>query len=410
MAHDVRTGAALTSGVIVATGTGTAARPSRRRSPRYVRCTRQETDARDRLNGVNALKRLLGTSVASVLTAGVAVGLAVSGAGAAATPGWRVVTTYPQVQAMTAVSASDAANGWAVGLSGGCCDLFVSHWNGRKWETIAAPGGIGGGFTNQVTGASVAAIPGGRAMIFVDSTDEELSSSWVGAFEWRGRSWSAVHTFADLPGGAIASGPGDVWGFDSGTPSAEHYDGTSWSQVSIPVIVAQASGNAAAGDWVTGTVAAQPTRVELLHWGKGAWRNAVLPKIAVPAGDQMFPGAVDAATSANIWVTVSVGPSARRGPVTAVLLHWNGKAWSRVAVPKGVSPGSLASDGHGGAWLTSDQSALVMYHYSGGRWTHVPGPARTALQSDLEPVPGTRSVLAAGELSGSEGVALKYGP
>jgi hypothetical protein len=358
---------------------------------------------------VSELKRLLGTSVATVLAVAVAVALAVSGAQAAATPGWRVVATYPEVLPMTAVSAASAANGWAVGV-GGCCDLLVSHWNGKKWETIAVPARIGGANTNQVTGASVAAIAGGRAMIIVDSTDEELSTTWVEALEWRGRSWSAVHTFADSPGGAIASGPGDVWGFDSGTPSAEHYNGTSWSQVSVPVIASQASGDAAAGDWVTGTPAAQPTRVELLHWSKGAWRNVVLPKIAVPKGDQMFPGAVDAATLADIWVTVSVGPSAGRGPVTAVLLHWNGKAWSKVAVPKGLSLSSVASDGHGGAWMTSNTGALVMYHYSGGRWTRVPGPARTALQTDLELIPGTRSVLAAGELSDFVGAVLKYGP
>jgi hypothetical protein len=345
--------------------------------------------------------------VATVLTAGVAVAvaLAVSGAQAAATPGWRVVATYPQAQAMTAVSASDAANAWAVGLSGGCCDLLASHWNGKKWETIAPPGSIGGGWTNQVLGASVAAIADGRAMIFVESTDEELGTTWVVAFEWRGRSWSGEHAFADLPGGVIASGPDDVWGFDSGTPSADHYNGTSWSQVSTPVIVAQASGNAAAGDWVTGTVAAQPRRVELLHWSKGAWRNAVLPKIAVPTGDQMFPGAVDAATLADIWVTVSVGPSAGRGPVTAVLLHWNGKAWSKAAVPTGVNLNSVASDGHGGAWMTSDTAAPVIYHYSGGRWTHVPSPDMTDLQTDLELIPGTQSVLA-----GSEDAILKYGP
>jgi hypothetical protein len=225
-----------------------------------------------------------------------------------------------------------------------------------------------------------------------------------------------VHAFADLPGDPIASGPGDVWGFDSGTPSAEHYNRTSWSLVAIPVTVAHASGNAAAGDWVTGTVAGQPARVELLHWSKGAW-NAVLPKIAVPAGDEMLPGAVEPATAADIWVTVRVGPSAGRGAVTAVLLHWNGKAWSKAAVPKGVSPGSLASDGHGGAWLTSDQSALVIYHYSGSRWTRVPGPVKSGyvaeLRGDLELIPGTRSVLAVADLfakNGFEGVALKYGP
>jgi hypothetical protein len=347
--------------------------------------------------------------VTIVLAAGVAVALAVSGAQAAATPGWRVVATYRQTS-LTAVSATGAANAWAAGVSGGCCDLLVGHWNGKKWETIAVPSSIGGGWTNQVTGASVAAIADGRAMILVASTDEELGTSWVDALEWRGRSWSAVHAFADSPGDAIASGPDDVWGFDSGTASADHYNGTSWSQVSIPMIVAQASGDPGAGDWATGTVAAQPKRVELLHWNKGAWRNAALPKIAVPTGDQMFPGAVDAATLADIWVTVGVGPSAGRGPVTAVLLHWNGKAWSKVAVPNGISLSSLASDGHGGAWMTSDTAAPVMYHYSGGRWTHVPRPVKTDLQSDLELIPGTQSVLSTAEVSGSAGAILKYGP
>ncbi len=355
------------------------------------------------------MKGVLARSAATVLTAGAAVALAVSGAQAAATPGWRVVATYPQAAYMQAVSASDAANAWALGGTG-CCNLLVGHWNGKKWGTIAVPGNIGGGFTNQVTGGSVAAIAGGRAMIFVESTDQELGTSFVVALEWRGRSWSAEHAFTDQPGGVIASGPDDVWGFDSGTPSADHYNGTSWSAIPIPVIAAQASGNAAAGDWVTGTVAAQPGRVELMHWSKGAWRNAALPKIAVPKGDQMFPGAVDAATLSDIWLTVSTGPTAGHGPVTAVLLHWNGKAWSKVAVPKGVSPSSVASDGHGGAWLTPDTAATVMYHYAGGRWTHVPRPARTDLQSGLELIPGTRSVLAAAELNGAAGTVLRYGP
>jgi hypothetical protein len=96
--------------------------------------------------------------------------------------------------------------------------------------------------------------------------------------------------------------------------------------------------------------------------------------------------------------------------VTAVLLHWNGKAWSKAAVPKSVSLSSLASDGHGGAWMTSDTAAPVMYHYSGGRWTHVPAPVMTALPSDLELIPGTRSVLATAELRGFKDAILKYGP
>ena len=353
--------------------------------------------------------------MAGGLAGGVAVAVAVtvavaaSGAQAAATPGWRVAATFPQVQAMTSVSTAGAANDWAVGLSGGCCNLQVSHWNGTKWETIASPPGVGGDWTNQVLGASVAAISGGRAMVLVESTDEELGNEWVNAYEWRGRSWSAAHGFADLPADAIASGPDDVWGFDGTAPGAEHYNGTSWSAVSTPVLVSQASGDAAAGDWITGTVVAQPTQVELLHWSNGAWRNAVLPKITVPAGDRLFPGAVDAATGSDIWLTVGVGPAS--GPKTSVLLHWNGKAWSKAAVPSGVGRGALASDGHGGAWLASSQSPpLVMEHYSGGRWVRVAGPAKIALQTDLALIPGTQSLLAGGEQNGTAGAILTYGP
>jgi hypothetical protein len=81
-----------------------------------------------------------------------------------------------------------------------------------------------------------------------------------------------------------------------------------------------------------------------------------------------------------------------------------------MTVPKGVSLGSLASDGHGGAWMTSGTAAAVMYHYSGGRWANVPRPAGVDLQTDLELIPGTQSALAAGELNGSAGAIVKYGP
>lgn len=348
------------------------------------------------------MKRLLRRSVTTAVAAGAAVALAASGAQAAATPGWRIVATYPQVNVMTSVSATSAVNAWAVGLSGGCCDLFVSHWNGKKWQPIGAPGNIGGAWTNQVTGASVAALPDGRAMIFVTSTDQETDTSWVDAVEWKGKSWSAEEGFNDLPGDAISSGLHDVWGFDSGTPSAEHLSGSTWSAVSIPLDVSQASGNAAAGDWITGTVAARPKVVELMRWSNGAWRNAVLPKIAVPAGDKMLPGIVAAATTADIWLTVGVGPSTGFGLVTTYLLHWNGRAWSKVAVPRTLTVGSLASDGHGGAWVTSNK---FMYHYAGGRWTRVPAFA-ARWQGNLQLIPGTQSVLG---LANGDNI-LKYGP
>jgi hypothetical protein len=377
------------------------------------------------------LKRVLRTFAANGVAVSAAVVFAVPGAQAAGTPGWRFAAVYPQVQQMLSVSASSAANAWAAGQAG--LGLFTSRWNGKKWQTIAGPTGHWG--VGPVVGAAVAATAGARAWIFVLTGNEELGITEADAVEWTGTSWSAMHTFAGSPwlGTAIASGPGDVWGFgntgsDNQTPWAVHYNGKSWSRVSMPVNPSQASGSAAAGDWVMGTAVAQPKRVEVLHWSKGAWRNVALPKISVPAGQQMLPGFIAVAGPASVWATVRVGPPTGTGHVPDVLLHWNGRAWSKVPVPKGVSAYGLASDGHGGSWVASYTvikpgrllAGLVMYHYWGGHWTHVPAPAKSGFVTNLiggnmQLIPGTRSVLANAILNpsrpaGFEGAILKYGP
>jgi hypothetical protein len=334
---------------------------------------------------------------------------------------------------MQSVSASSAANAWVVGQTD-LLTLFTSHWNGKTWQTIAPPEGL---MYPQVIGAAAAATTGARAWVFVVSMapEDEGGESAVAAVEWTGTSWSAVHNFAGSPGLsiAVASGPDDVWGFGttgsaSQTPWAVHYNGKRWSPVAIPVIPYQASGTAAAGDWVTGPVVGQSTRVEVLHWSKGAWRNVALPRISVPKGEQTLPGLIAAASPASVWATVEVGPPSGAGRLTYVLLHWNGRAWSKVPLPKGVNVYGLASDGHGGSWVASytvnepgvNFSGLVMYHYSDGHWTHVPAPATPGfvtnlISGNMRLIPGTRSVLAIATLNPSradmfEGAILKYGP
>lgn len=379
------------------------------------------------------MKRALKTLVATGVAVSAAVVLSVSGAQAAGTPGWRYAAVYPQSDGIWSVSASSATNAWAVGQqsNSSSCDmcLFTSHWNGKKWQTIAAPKG----FYYIVGTAAVAATARARAWVFLWGEFAELGTTQLSAVEWTGTSWSAVHNFPGSPylGTAIASGPNDVWGFGTTgsrnqTPWAVHYNGKSWSQVSIPVIPSQASGSAAAGDWVTGTVAAQPKRVTVLHWSKGAWRNVALPNISVPKGEQMLPGLIAAVSPTSVWATVRVGPPTGTGHATTVLLHWNGRTWSKVPVPKGVGIYGLASDGHGGSWVASYTvnqpgvilSGLVMYHYSCGHWTHVAAPVKSGFVTNLEGgnmqlIPGTRSVLANATLissHGFEGAILKYGP
>jgi hypothetical protein len=388
------------------------------------------------------MKRAFRTCAAAAIAVGATIGLGVQDAQAGSTPGWRFVEVYPQSQWFDSVSASSAANAWAVGVtgpSGLSCEntcLFTSHWNGKAWRTIPEPDGLTSPNIN-VGNVVVAATTRSSAWVFAARENiGEGEASQVAAFEWNGTSWSAVHDFAGSSylGAAIAAGPADVWGFGATgrgdqTPWAVHYNGKTWSRVSIPVSPYQASGSAATGDWVLGQLTPQPKSgpvLMLLHWSRGAWKRLPLPKMTVPKGQQEQPELLAVGTPTSVWASVHIGPSAGFQPGTTVLLHWNGKGWSKVPLPKGAGLRGLVSDGHGGFWMASYSVgkstgvlSIVMYHYSAGHWTHVSVPAKAGfspgLNGNLELIPGTGSVLGPGILTDDrtdafEGAILKYGP
>jgi hypothetical protein len=150
--------------------------------------------------------------------------------------------------------------------------------------------------------------------------------------------------------------------------------------------------------------------------GTPGWRFVAV----FPQAQQLL--SVSAASATNAW---AVGQTSGLGLFTS---HWNGKTWSKVAAPEGVHFDGLASDGHGGCWAASYTfttpgavTGLVMYHYSGGRWTHVPAPAKsgytgTVFGGNMQLIPGTRSVLEHATLNPDHGgtfpagAVLKYGP
>jgi hypothetical protein len=143
-----------------------------------------------------------------------------------------------------------------------------------------------------------------------------------------------------------------------------------------------------------------------------------LPKISVPKG-QPWTVAQIAATGLNsVWVNVGVG---KFSTGASIVLHWNWKAWTRLAFPAGLAPsaGYITGDGHGGIWMSGDYgtSQATFYHYSGGRWARRPGPALAGGEVDtyeMHLITGTWSVLAAVDLidakTNSQAAAIvKYG-
>ena len=136
------------------------------------------------------------------------------------------------------------------------------------------------------------------------------------------------------------------------------------------------------------------------------------------------------AASIGSAVLVAGGPAAQATPATTggtvsarrgILLHWNGRRWSRVSAPRGVfnfeTGAPVAQDGHGGLWLQDNGRTspfpLYLYHYSHGHFTRdtMPHGPDVNLQS-FAWIPGTRSVWAAGHIvvgGAIKGLIAKHG-
>jgi hypothetical protein len=324
---------------------------------------------------------------------------------------------FPDTQ-IIAVSASSFSNQWAVGTD--FTHLFAEHRTATGWKQSSPATGIKN--DEAIANTLIAATSGQQAWAFAELNTSD--SGRVVGVHYNGTTWSAVHAFSGETGlaAAIATGPGDVWQFGVGgpadaTPVAYHDTGTAWSKVPIPVGVSQASGTTSAGDWAIGQLPTQPPTVasiEVVHWVKGAWKKVALPTGIAPKGAPALPQGILAVGPANVWAGFAYGSLAGPNPGTRVLLHWNGSRWSTVSLPKGAAAFSLASDGHGGLWTLggSASSSDSAYHLAGGHWTKVAlptEPGQLTRAGGLKLIPGTQSVIGAGQLDNAKTSAQEYG-
>lgn len=186
------------------------------------------------------------------------------------------------------VSAISADDVWAVGsftTTGGDSTLttLIEHWNGTGWTRVPAPSPGRGQYGNELTSLDAVSPDDVWAVGSYSKADEPHSQSIL-VEHWDGRDWQRVpapqpdgldDTILTSVSAAVAD---DVWAVGtstkSGKPTAsftEHWDGTSWSQVSIDADEAQLAGVTAisAGDvWAVGSVRKLPGRY---HWNGSAW-------------------------------------------------------------------------------------------------------------------------------------------
>jgi hypothetical protein len=337
---------------------------------------------------------------------------------AAAAPGWRIVTVLPNA-ALDGLTALGPRNAWLAGA--GCanvaCDrgkVIVRHWDGVAWRVVTAPKAFLDSALVQNAGPVVATSPS-NAWVFADLF--KTDSIYTEALHRTSTGWAAPVRLNTLVNAAVALSPANIWAFGA-DGYVGHFNGKTWTRGSLPIGDVAASATSASDMWAGGLSSAGTPAIE--HWNGHAWRATPLPNLHIivsdPSEEPDFQG-IAAITPRNAWADISV-----LGVVgTTYLLHWNGSKWARVAFPfAGSANTGVASDGHGGIWLSIDagpapRTSLWMCHYSGGHWTKTFVPRYGSQQPNvgyLAWIPGTRSVWGIGplivrQLEG-EGI-LKYG-
>lgn len=261
--------------------------------------------------------------------------------------------------------------------------LAATTW---KSDTVPQPAGVD--FTNF--GGAFVASP---TEAFAVGTQRQSSSlDFTQLIErWSGSAWS-ITPGASVPGASITeldaaggSGPKDVWavGNQNGTANStliEHFDGTSWSDVSSPDIAAGAlssvSADSASDAWaVGGQQISQPhntfTTTLAEHWNGSAWST-----VSTPFGNtsSVFPHdtlvSVVAISPTDAW---AIGLQAFQHGRSSVLENWNGSSWSIVSQPvSGAVLNGLSATGTDDVWAVGNDGLIE--HFNGTAWSEVSNP------------------------------------
>lgn len=282
--------------------------------------------------------------------------------------------TFDQLSGVAAVSATDV---WAAGIyssnAGG--GPLVLHWNGSAWQrvTVTAPGS---GFL------TVNAISASRADDVWIAGDAGVNRNFV--LHWNGQTWSRTNLASpgmfDTLTGISARSPTDAWAVGMYCASrcqgssaqyrgiALHWNGTKWRVVVIRVKNAGFNSvNALSGSdvWMTGDqpVGKNSFSPMIVHWNGKFWSKS--PDKSGTENRLAFSSA------ANGWA-VGFGP---------VFAHWNGRIWRAVVTNVSLQSFFLGAsmDRRSDGWAVGDECRArcttlrpvqdtIAVHWNGKKW------------------------------------------
>jgi hypothetical protein len=263
---------------------------------------------------------------------------------------------------LAGVSASGPDAAWAVGTYGDHNALdhpLAEHWNGTTWSVAPVPQPTGQQATFEGvdelgpddawavgTGFSggAGATPGGSTLIE----------------QWNGTAWTIVPSPNAVPVvngnsntlDAIAgTGPDDIWAAgwylnndaDILTMLFEHWNGTSWSLVTSPIvedaIVTSLTAISSDDVWAVGSYGDDGNMSA--HWNGKKWAVVSTPNVS-SAGEvaQNELTAVSSGGTKDVWASGYVFNVNDKNVAEPFVLHWTGTRWLLTMIPNVGSEGS----------------------------------------------------------------------
>jgi hypothetical protein len=330
-------------------------------------------------------------STLAAAAAAVAALLAAAGAGPALAAGWTVVPTPPTGQAgfVTSISAPTATDAWAVGDSGtgSVTGAFTDHWNGTAWSQVPIP-----------------AFPctGDRCYVHLFSVSASATDAWaLGAYSpkpgyktyftlhWNGSAWSA----SDGLLGALVDDVSSTDAYAADGYLIWQWNGTGWASSTPPNPpgpdegdLTAVSATSASDVWAVGTydpAYSSPIYDNYsVHWNGTAWTDVAMPLPASSDPDLDYQiNAIDAISPTNVWAVGEVGDnvasfyaSGGGGTPQSALIEHYNGTSWRIVANPSGSPASLASITAPSASNVWAVGGAITENWNGSAWTTVPIP------------------------------------
>lgn len=306
------------------------------------------------------------------------------------------------------VAALSPDDVWAVGSSHSerLVETLVERWDGKEWRIVFSQNVESRGSQfNSVAAVSPDYAWAVGAYLLLDRQTVPLVQRWDGN-QWSMVAPAPVSATVSILNGVAALSERDAWtvGYYAGERGisrtlAQHWDGKEWRTVPTPNeglrlnTLTGVAMRAADDVWAVGYRLGEKNEYLpiTMHWDGIEWGLVDAPapgKVANYLYDVTLAGATD------VWAAGYLYDGS--GPVTPLLLRWDGEAWHQMGAPEVDSSyavlNSISATSETDVWVAGlyrqpDRSnkALVA-RWNGSEWSRVSSPGNGATTNNLKSI------------------------